>query len=51
MKQEESIRAQELCESPGGRPELPVPNKPYSLCRRKATLEEEEESPVEGLLH
>ena len=51
MKQEEAVRAQELCEGRGGRPELPVPNKPYSLCRRKTTLEEEEQLPVEGLLH
>ena len=32
------IRAQELCESRGGRPGLSVPNSPYSLCGRKATL-------------
>ena len=25
-------------ESPSGRPELPVPNKPYGFCGRKATL-------------
>ena len=31
-------RAQELCESRGGRPGFPVPNSPYSLCGRKATL-------------
>ena len=31
-------RALELCESRGGRPGLPVPNKPYGLCGRKATL-------------
>ena len=31
-------RAQELCESRGGRPGLPVPNSPYGLCGRKATL-------------
>ena len=31
-------RAQEMCESGGGRPGLPVPNSPYSLCGRKATL-------------
>ena len=30
-------RALELCESRGGRPGLPVPNKPYGLCGRKAT--------------
>ena len=27
-------KAQELCESRGGRPGLPVPNKPYGLCGR-----------------
>ena len=32
------VRAQELCESRGGRPGLPVPNSPYGLCGRKATL-------------
>ena len=26
------LRAQELCESRGGRPGLPVPNSPYGLC-------------------
>ena len=31
-------RAQELCENRGGRPGLPVPNSPYGLCGRKATL-------------
>ena len=31
-------RAQELCESRGGRPGLPVPNSPYGLCGRTATL-------------
>ena len=36
-------RAQELCGSRGGRPELPVPIKPYGLCGRKATLNEGEE--------
>ena len=30
--------AQELCESRGGRPGLPVPNGPYGLCGRNATL-------------
>ena len=34
------VRGQELCESGGGRPGLPVPNSPYSLCGRKATVEE-----------
>ena len=33
-------RAQELCESRGGRPGLPVPNKHDGLCGRKVTLEE-----------
>ena len=33
-----SLRAQELCESRGGRPRLPVPNSPYGLCGCKATL-------------
>ena len=28
----------ELCEGQGGRPGLPVPNKPYGFCGRKATL-------------
>ena len=31
-------RAQKLCKSRGGRPGLPVPNSPYGLCGRKATL-------------
>ena len=31
-------RARELCESPGGRPGLPVLNKPYGFCGRTATL-------------
>ena len=31
-------RAQELCESRGGRAGLPVPNSPYGLCGRNATL-------------
>ena len=38
MQSSEECRAQELCESRGGRPELPVPNSPYGLCGRKATL-------------
>ena len=32
-----------MCESRGGRPGLPVPNRPYGFCGRKAILEEEEE--------
>ena len=31
-------RGQELCESRDSRPGLPVPNSPYGLCGRKATL-------------
>ena len=31
-------RAQELCESRGGPPGLPVPSSPYGFCGRKATL-------------
>ena len=31
-------RALELCESRGGRPGLPVPNKPYGFSGRKAPL-------------
>ena len=31
-------QSSELCESGGGRPGLPVPNSPYGLCGRKATL-------------
>ena len=32
------FRAQELCESGGDRPGLPVPNSPYGLSGHKATL-------------
>ena len=32
------FRAQEVCESRGGRPGFPVANSPYVLCGRKATL-------------
>ena len=32
------FRAQEVCESGGGRSGLPGPNSPYGLCGRKATL-------------
>ena len=34
------IKAQELCESHGGCPELSVPHGPYGLCEREATFEE-----------
>ena len=33
-----TLRAQELCESRGGRPGLHVSNCPYGLCGRRATL-------------
>ena len=36
-----STGAQKLCENGGGRPGLPVPNGPYGLCGRKATLNSE----------
>ena len=29
------VRAQEPCESPGGRPWLPIPDSLYGLCKRK----------------
>ena len=32
------FRGQELCERSGGRPGLPVPNSPYGLRGREATL-------------
>ena len=32
------LRVQELCESRGGRPGLPVPNKPYGFRGREVTL-------------
>ena len=39
-KMTKDIRAEELCEGRGGRPGLPVPNKPYGFCGRKATLQQ-----------
>ena len=36
----QKIRAEELCESRGGRPGLPIPTSPYGLCGCKTTLEE-----------
>ena len=33
-------RARQLCEGRGDRPGLPVPNSPYGLCGRKATLDD-----------
>ena len=41
-------RAQVLCESRGGRPGLPVPNSPYGLCGRKATLKNRAQEAVLG---
>ena len=38
MAQSKLSLAQELCESQGGRPGLPVPNSPYGLCACKVTL-------------
>ena len=35
-------RAQELCESRGGRPGLPVPTSPSGLCGLEATLKKKE---------
>ena len=32
------LRSQELCESRGGRPGLPVSNSPYGFCGRKTTM-------------
>ena len=39
------VRAQELRESRGGRPGLPVPNKPICFCGCKATLKREKRPP------
>ena len=33
-----ALTVKELCESRDGRPGPPVPNSPYGLCGRKATL-------------
>ena len=45
MHKERYNRAQELCESRGGRPGLPVPGKPDCFCGRKATLKKYATSP------
>ena len=37
-REKAEFRAQELCESRGGRPWLPVPNSPFGFCGRQATL-------------
>ena len=38
INNDNNIRTQELCERRSDRPGLPVPNSPYSLCGRQATL-------------
>ena len=43
-KRDRVFRAQELCGSRGGRPGLPVPNKPDGFCGRKATLKQDNET-------
>ena len=45
-----AFRAQELCESRGGRPGLPVPNSLYGLCERKVTLEEKQNTQRSGAM-
>ena len=40
-RKSQEIRAQELCESRGGRPGLPISNSLHGLCGRTATFEEE----------
>ena len=42
-------RVQEMCESRGGRPGLPVPNSLYALCGRKAIFEIEESQSTEAV--
>ena len=32
------VKVKQHCESRGGHPGLPVPNKPYGFCGRKAAL-------------
>ena len=46
IKQHLKNRVQELCESRGGRPGLPVPNKPYGFRGHKATFEEQSSGAV-----
>ena len=42
-----TVRVQELCESRGSRPGLPLPNSSYGLCGRKDTLKKKiPEQPV-----
>ena len=42
-KSKRNATAQELCESRCGRRGIPVPNSPYDLCGRKATLNSKSE--------
>ena len=37
-RRSEGSRAKDLCESRGGRSGLPVPDSPYALCERKASV-------------
>ena len=39
-----TVRTQEQYESGGGRPGLPVPNKLYGFCGRKATVKRSHEA-------
>ena len=40
LNKTETVRAQELCGSRGGRPGLPVPNNPYGLCGQNEALKD-----------
>ena len=40
VKQHRNKKLCHVCESRGGRRGLPVPNKPYGFCGRKATQEQ-----------
>ena len=44
LKKKNVCRAQELCERPGGRPGLPVPNSHCGLFGRKATLKKKKKT-------
>ena len=41
-RKKEEAQSSGLCESRGGRPGLPVPNKPTVKCGRKATLQRQQ---------
>ena len=50
MKEESVVvRAQEPCESRGGLPGLPVPNKPEDFCGNRAPLKRSVVSRAQGL--